>query len=72
MKGEAVDNRESPLAVTLVCYIKTHYAGSQRQFAQALDVKPQQVTKWLNMGCIVVDHTLYSPRRDIGPPSINE
>lgn len=59
-------------SLPLADYIKAYYNGSQRQFAQALDVKPQQVTKWLNMGCIVVDHTLYSPRRDIGPPLINE
>jgi hypothetical protein len=46
-------------------YIERHHSGSQADFARACGVKPQQVTKWIAMGCIVVDGKLYSPRRDI-------
>lgn len=46
-------------------YIEKHYGGNQAAFAKSQDVNPQQVTKWLNMDCIVVDGALYSPRRTL-------
>jgi len=49
----------------LVDHIEKHYGGNQAAFAKAQDVKPQQVTKWLNMECIVVNGVLYSPRRTL-------
>lgn len=49
----------------LIQYIKDNFSGKQSEFAKALGVKPQQVTKWLTMECIVVDGKLYSPRREI-------
>lgn len=49
----------------LIDYIKAHYAGNQAAFAKAQGVKPQQVTKWLNMECIVIEGVLYSPRREL-------
>jgi len=52
---------------TLRAHIDEHHGGCQRTFAAAVGVKPQQVTKWLRMGCVVVDGILYSARRDITP-----
>lgn len=39
--------------------------SSLAEFARLCGVLPQQVTKWISMGCIVVDGKLYSPRRDV-------
>ncbi len=44
-------------------YIQENFGGSQRAFAAAQGVKPQQVTQWINREFIVVDNKLYSPRR---------
>lgn len=46
-------------------YIQKHYSGNQAAFAKSQEVAAQQVTKWLNMNCIVVDGSLYSPRREL-------
>ncbi|MDF8594130.1 hypothetical protein OU564_20145, partial [Escherichia coli] len=35
-------------------------------FARLTGVQPAQVTQWINKGFIVVNHTLYSPRRKLG------
>ncbi|MCL8323702.1 helix-turn-helix domain-containing protein [Providencia thailandensis] len=51
--------------MTLIEYINTHYNGSQKDFASKLDIKPQQVTQWINKDFIVINHVLYSPRRDL-------
>lgn len=53
----------------LLEYINKYYGGSQAAFARALGVKPQQVTQWIDKGFIVVDHKLYSHRRDLPEPS---
>ncbi len=45
-------------------YIKENYK-SQAAFAACNEVKPQQVTQWLNKGFIVLDGVLYSPRRTL-------
>lgn len=45
-------------------YIDNNYS-SQADFASACGVAPQQVTKWISMGCVVIDGKLYSPRRDL-------
>lgn len=50
-------------------YIEENF-HSLADFARLCDVLPQQVTKWINMGCIVEGGKLYSPRRDI--PSSNK
>lgn len=57
--------------MTLIEYINTYYAGNQSAFAKASDVKPQQVTKWINSEFIVINHALYSPRRDLPNPKNN-
>lgn len=49
--------------MTLHEYIDRHFDGNQTAFANAQGVKKQQVTQWLAKGFIVVDDTLYSPRR---------
>jgi len=46
--------------------LKKHIAQNfkfKADFARSEGVKPQQVTKWLNIKCIVVKGVLYSPRR---------
>lgn len=51
--------------MTLTNHIAAHHGGSQRKFAAANGVLPQQVTKWIKMECIVVNGVLYSPRREL-------
>ena len=41
-------------------------------FARSEGVKPQQITKWLNIKCIVVKGVLYSPRRKLNKGDENE
>ena len=50
---------------TLKEYINREHGGSQVRFAEANDVKPSQVTQWLNKKFIVVDDDLYSKRRSL-------
>lgn len=49
----------------LTYYIATSFGGNKSAFARHMDVTPQQVTKWVNDGWIIVNHTLYSPRRTV-------
>ncbi len=49
--------------MTLLKYIEKHFDGSQVEFANTQGIKKQQVTQWLAKGFIVIDDTLYSPRR---------
>ncbi|EAT0074365.1 hypothetical protein EOG80_08230 [Salmonella enterica] len=49
----------------LIDYIKKYYNGNQASFARLTGVQPAQVTQWLDKKFIVVDHTLYSPRRKL-------
>ncbi|MBU4680429.1 hypothetical protein KC222_00175 [Cedecea davisae] len=51
--------------MSLTEYIDLHYAGVKADFARAMDVIPQQVTRWINEEWIVVGHILYSPRRAV-------
>lgn len=46
-------------------YINTYFGGKQADFARAEKVLPQQVTQWINKGFIVIDHTMYSVRREL-------
>ncbi len=45
-------------------YIKDNYK-SQREFAAKQNVKPPQVTQWIDKGFIVVGDVLYSKRREL-------
>jgi DNA-binding transcriptional regulator YdaS (Cro superfamily) len=51
--------------MNLTDYIAVNFHGSQRAFASAQGVAPQQVTQWLNKNFIVVNGVLYSPRREL-------
>lgn len=50
---------------TLLGYIDFYHNGSQADFARHMGVTPQQVTKWINGGWVVVNHELFSPRRSV-------
>ena len=52
--------------MNLAEYIKKEHSGNQAAFARIQGVSPQQVTKWLNLDCVVVDGKLYSFRRVLG------
>mgnify|MGYP000324985684 CR=1 FL=1 len=45
----------------LIEYINKFYRGNQASFARLTGVQPG-----INKGFIVVNHTLYSPRRKLG------
>lgn len=49
----------------LLQYIEEKFDGNQAEFARHAGVMSQQVTQWIKKGFIVVNGTLYSPRRDI-------
>jgi len=49
----------------LLDYIAVNYSGPQADFAKAQGIKPPQVTQWINKKFIVVEHVLYSPRREL-------
>lgn len=49
----------------LTNYIAVYFNGSQTAFSEKQGVKPQQVTQWIKKGFIVVDHVLYSSRREL-------
>lgn len=46
-------------------YIQKYFEGNKSAFASHCGVKPQQITQWINKGFIVVEHQLYSPRREL-------
>ncbi|CNL10828.1 Uncharacterised protein [Yersinia frederiksenii] len=46
-------------------YIDIYFCGNQADFARHINVKPPQITQWINKGFIVVSGVLYSPRRVI-------
>lgn len=52
----------------LIDYINTYYSGNQSAFAASCGVHRTQVTQWINKGFIVVNHILYSPRRELVQP----
>lgn len=58
-------HQEKRKAITLREYIKDEYYNNQRLFALCQDIKPQQVTQWINKEFIVVDDVLYSKRRKL-------
>lgn len=51
--------------MTIEEYISHNFQGNKSAFARHMEVNPQQVTKWVNDGWIVENHTLYSPRRQL-------
>ena len=55
----------------LLEYISKYYDGNQSSFARSCNVSPSQVTQWVRKEFIVVDHVLYSPRRELELAVIN-
>jgi len=53
---------------TLREYIVKHHEGVQAKFARANDVDPPQVTQWINGQFLVIDHVMYSKRRELIKP----
>lgn len=53
------------LVMKLSEHIDLFFDGNKSAFAKSMSVTPQQVTKWVNDDWIIVDGTLYSPRRDL-------
>lgn len=53
-------------------HIDLFFDGNKSAFAKSMSVTPQQVTKWVNDDWIIVDGTLYSPRRDLARGNIME
>lgn len=49
----------------LESYIAVFFGGNQAEFARHMGVNKQQVTKWLKDKWIVMNGSLYSPRRSI-------
>ncbi|EBI4501204.1 hypothetical protein DLE29_25940, partial [Salmonella enterica] len=53
-------------------HIDLFFDGNKSAFAKSMSVTPQQVTKWVNDDWIIVDGTLYSPRRDLARGNMME
>jgi len=51
--------------MTLEDYIDRKFQGNKLAFARAQGVKGPQVHQWIAKGFIVIDHVLYSPRREL-------
>jgi hypothetical protein len=51
-------------AVTIDRFIKLKFGDNQAEFARAMSVTPQAVTKWINGKWIVANGQLYSPTRE--------
>lgn len=51
--------------MSITDYIAANFGGNKSAFARWIGVNPQQVTKWVNDGWIVVGDMLYSPRRHV-------
>lgn len=47
--------------MTIDEYVDYYFNGNKSAFARHMEVNPQQVTKWVNDGWVVDNHTLYSP-----------
>ncbi|MDP2561192.1 hypothetical protein [Psychrobium sp. 1_MG-2023] len=57
---------DTPLiAVSLEEFIFDKYNDSQTEFAIAQGLKRQQVTKWLNESCVVIEDLLYCKRKEL-------
>ncbi len=61
--------------MTIDEYVDYYFNGNKSAFARHMEVNPQQVTKWVNDGWVVDNHTLYSPRRSVpeltAPENVN-
>ncbi|CDM91152.1 5-methyltetrahydropteroyltriglutamate--homocysteine methyltransferase [Xenorhabdus bovienii] len=53
-------------------YIEIYYKGVKAEFARRQGVSPQLVSQWIKNDFIVIDHNLYSWRRNLEKPLDNE
>lgn len=44
-------------------YIDQQYEGNISAFARTQGVRYDQVTRWLKMGCIMIDGKVYCPKK---------
>ncbi|EIV2274743.1 TPA: hypothetical protein ACHVWS_005256 [Klebsiella pneumoniae] len=58
--------------MTIDDYVDYYFNGNKSAFARHMEVNPQQVTKWVNDGWVVDNHTLYSPRRSVPELTVPE
>ncbi|EMU5527938.1 TPA: hypothetical protein L8Q26_004832 [Klebsiella pneumoniae] len=58
--------------MTIDEYVDYYFKGNKSAFARHMEVNPQQVTKWVNDGWVVDNHTLYSPRRIVPELTVPE
>ncbi|HIA9766885.1 TPA: hypothetical protein ACWSP4_003100 [Klebsiella pneumoniae] len=58
--------------MTIDEYVDCYFNGNKSAFARHMEVNPQQVTKWVNDGWVVDNHTLYSPRRSVPELTVPE
>ncbi|APM54878.1 hypothetical protein WDT62_01225 [Klebsiella pneumoniae] len=58
--------------MTIDEYVDYYFNGNKSAFARHMEVNPQQVTKWVNDGWVVDNHTLYSPRRSVPELTVPE
>lgn len=58
--------------MTIDEYVVYYFNGNKSAFARHMEVNPQQVTKWVNDGWVVDNHTLYSPRRSVPELTVPE
>lgn len=52
----------------LECYIKSHYAGNHKAFADAMGVAPSKVSEWKRLGWVAYEGKLWSSKRTLGAP----
>lgn len=63
MQWTILEETATSRCVSLSQYIIDKYDNNKSLFAEKQNVKPQQVTQWVNKSFIVVDDELYSSRR---------
>ena len=56
----------------LTDYIKKNYDGNQSEFGRSMGVDRATVSRWIRSNFIVDGKILYSPRRDLTPPTGNK
>ncbi|MBF4177261.1 hypothetical protein [Lelliottia nimipressuralis] len=56
----------------LIEFIEKYFNGSKQQFADSEGVKVPQVYQWIEKGFIVVNGSLYSPRRKLKIKELNK
>ncbi|WP_258086617.1 hypothetical protein [Xenorhabdus bovienii] len=53
-------------------YIEIYYKGVKAEFARQQGVSPQLVSQWIKNDFVVINHNLYSWRRNLEKPLDSE